>query len=357
MSKMKITDLTAHLSLSEIAIKFDSMSNIEREFISRLLRQINVAVIFDGNAMITMLNVFQLEQLIANYPADKTSFREILEHHKIIWSGQNFEFDLTTNPIVYSIINVTPDSFYDGNPENLATKNILKRVENDLENGAKVIELGGKSSRPGYSDISPEEEWQRLAPAIREIKQQFNNVVLAIDTDEPYVQERVLEAGVDIINDIDGFDTDEKLKILENYKPAVVAMNNGRAGFDYGDNVFDELPEFFKAKSDQLLQIGLTKNQISIDPGVGFFNGDSGIDSLQRVKSTKNIDFLGLPIMIAISRKSFMGNIFNVEPENRLISTLLFEQQMILDGGRILRVHDVKATKTLIDGIKIYHEH
>ncbi|MGV7835614.1 dihydropteroate synthase, partial [Mycobacterium kansasii] len=86
----------------------------------------------------------------------------------------------------------------------------------------------------------------------------------------------------DIINDIDGFDTNDKLKVVEKYQPAVVAMNNGRAGFSYADNVYEELPLFFENKKEELLQLGLKTEQIVIDPGVGFFNGDSGSDSLAR---------------------------------------------------------------------------
>lgn len=96
-------------------------------------------------------------------------------------------------------------------------------------------------------------------------------MTVAVDTDEPFVMERVLDAGVDIINDIDGFDTDEKLNIISAYKPAVVAMNNGRAGYPYSEELFDNLDQAFSKKKLELMECGLDPRQIAIDPGVGFF--------------------------------------------------------------------------------------
>lgn len=111
-----------------------------------------------------------------------------------------------------------------------------------------------------------------------------------------------------------------------------------------------------KIKKEELLQLGLKAEQIVIDPGVGFFNGDSGSDSLERVKATEILSRIGLPLMIAISRKSFMGKLFNAQGDERLFSSLVLEAQMVADGGRILRVHDVKETKRLLDAIEIYKE-
>ncbi|MCL2676408.1 MAG: dihydropteroate synthase [Streptococcaceae bacterium] len=280
-----------------------------------------------------------------------------MNNEKLIWSGKNFSFDLTDKPIIYSIVNVTPDSFYDGNERNLEIDYIVNRVQADLDNGADVIELGAKSSRPGYEDISPEQEWERLKEPLEILRQKFPQTVLAIDTDEAYVMEQGLQAGADIINDIDGFDTEEKLEIIAKYQPAVVSMNNGRTEFQYAECVADEFPAFFQANTQKLLQIGLKKENIAIDAGVGFYTGDNKYDALERIKSTAKLTQLGFPIMVAISRKSFMTHIFDVPVEDRLIPTLLFEAKMIADGGRILRVHDVKATRLLIDGLKIYQEH
>ena len=356
---MKILELNqGSFSLKNIVIKFEELSNDELTGLQKKLYRIGSLAKLSENSFLAVLTIDELAKLLNHLEniEVKNELELIYKRHQIIWSGKNFNFDLTRKSIVYSIVNVTPDSFYDGNPDNLNISHILKRVESDLENGASVLELGGKSSRPGYADISPEEEWSRLKEPISQIRKYFPKAVLAVDTDEAYVMERVLEAGVDIINDIDGFDTADKLKVIEKYQPAVVAMNNGRAGFKYADNVYEALPLFFKDKKIELTQLGLNPEKISIDPGVGFFNGDSGSDSLQRVKTTELLSRLGLPVMIAISRKSFMGRLFNAQGEERLFSSLILEGQMVADGGRILRVHDVKETKRLLDAIEIYKE-
>lgn len=181
----------------------------------------------------------------------------------------------------------------------------LKKAELALIDGASVLELGGKSSRPGYQDISPKEEWNRLKGPLTALKEQFPQVTVAVDTDEPFVMERVLDAGVDIINDIDGFDTDEKLNIISAYKPAVVAMNNGRAGYPYSEELFDNLDQAFSKKKLELMECGLDPRQIAIDPGVGFFDPKRGSDSLLRAKSSELLSRTGLPVMIAISNKRF----------------------------------------------------
>ncbi|MFC4652549.1 dihydropteroate synthase [Lactococcus nasutitermitis] len=356
---MKIIELNLKsFGLKVITIKFSEITSQTNKELQKRLYHIGNQIQISSDEILLSLTIYELYKLIKSWKNEdeKEKLSTIFERHRIIWAGKNFSFDLTLNPIVYSIMNVTPDSFYDGAKKNLSLSHIMKVAEENLSNGADVLELGGKSSRPGYSDITPEEEWLRLKVAIAEMRKEFPKSVLAVDTDEAYVMERAIDAGIDIINDIDGFDTEEKLKIVHNYLPSVVAMNNGRAGFSYADNVYEELPKFFMNKGNELLELGLKKEQICIDAGVGFWNGPSGSDSVQRVKSTDLLAELGFPVMIAISRKSFMENIFSAKGDERLFSSLMLEAQMIADGGRILRVHDTKETKHLIDAYKLYQE-
>lgn len=342
---MKIwTDFTGR-SLTAIPLYFDDEA-------VALIPRIAHKVRLSDDVNLAFLNVFELEQLAKKAP----ELHAILDEQRVIWQGERFKFDLTLDPIVYSIVNVTPDSFYDGAEEHLTLDYLRRRVAEDLRDGADVIELGAKSSRPGYADISPQEEWARLEQVIPALKADFPELVLAVDTDEPFVMERCLAAGVDIINDIDGFDTPEKLEVIQDYQPAVLAMNNGRNGFEHANNVYEELLPFFEGKVSELEKLGLSPEKIAIDAGVGFWNGDSGADSIERIKMTESLSRLGYPLMIAISRKSFLKNVFDMSPDERLFGSLLFEEKMILEGGRILRVHDVKATRRLIDGIKKYVE-
>ncbi|GAK30621.1 dihydropteroate synthase [Weissella oryzae SG25] len=309
--------------------------------------------------LLVSLSVFELRHLINHWAQGnaKAQLAAILAERQVIWAGKRFKFDLTFKPIVYAIVNITPDSFYDGNPNNLTLDYVLDRVAKDLAAGADVIEFGGKSSRPGYEDISPAAEWARLEQPLAAVRARFPEAVIAIDTDEPYVMEQALLAGADIINDIDGFDTAEKMALLAKYRPAVVIMNNGRAGFEYADNVYEELPSFFAAKQAALLAQGLTNEQLCIDAGVGFFDQRNGMDSVERVKATEVLTQQGLPVMLAISHKSFMSKVFAVPEEQRLTSSLVFEAKMLEAGGRVIRVHDTKATRLLIDGYIKYQEY
>ncbi|MEY8536860.1 dihydropteroate synthase [Lactococcus muris] len=357
---MKIIEQnTDSFSLKHIVVKFTDCNSQELTSLNDILFRLGSKTLLDGRDMLAFFTIYQLSDFIQvwPFPQGKSALETIFKRHKIIWSGKNFSFDLTLDPIVYGIVNVTPDSFYDGAKENLTLDYILRRVEQDLQNGAHVVELGGKSSRPGYVDISPEEEWQRLAEPLKNIRRAFPEAVIAIDTDEAYVMQRVLDEGADIINDIDGFDTPEKLLLIQEYQPALVVMNNGRAGLHYADNVYQELPAYFADKQKELKELGIASTQICIDPGVGFSGGATGVDSLQRLKTTELLTKLGLPVMIAISRKSFMSNLLNMEVDERLISTLILESQMMMDGGRVLRVHDVEATHRLIENFKIYQKY
>ncbi|GBG97062.1 dihydropteroate synthase [Lactococcus termiticola] len=353
---MKISAVSEGKSLSAIPIRFEGIA--KEELALKALERHDKKAMLTTEDCLAFFTVFELEQLLKSWSleAGKAELEKILKAQTVQWSGQNFSFDLTLDPIVYAILNVTPDSFFDGAEANLSVDNVLKKASYDLEKGASVLELGGKSSRPGYEDISPEEEWSRLKAVIPAIKQEFPQSILAVDTDEAYVMERVLDAGVDIINDIDGFDTEEKLKIIESYKPAVVVMNNGRAGFSYADNVFDELALFFENKEKELLARGLKPENIVLDAGVGFWTGDSGSDSVYRIKATELLSRQGLPVMVAISRKSYMTNIFEMSPGERLFGSLIFAREMIEQGGRVLRVHDVAETQRLIKGNRLYHE-
>lgn len=352
---MRISELNpTKKTLTNIGIEFQGDSR-ELKILDVLLMNIGAKTSLEEQRL-AFFDVFELEKLIGDWKFDsgKVELKKILNRQKIIWSGKRFSFDLTFEPIVYSIMNVTPDSFYDGNPK-LTLKDILARVERDLMHGASVVELGGKSSKPNFDDISAQEEWLRLEEAIAEIRRLFPEAILAVDTNEPYVMRRVLDAGVDIINDIDGFQTAEKLEVIKEYKPSVVAMNNGRIPHKFSEKLSVELMSYFSKVKENLREQGLSDNQLVIDSGVGFFDGPSAISSVQRMKVTKMLTELGIPIMAAISRKSFLPNLFEVKEAEKLFGTLLFEAQMIQDGARVLRVHDSLATTRLIDGIVKYN--
>lgn len=273
----------------------------------------------------------------------------------IHFKGSNFDFDITNEPIIYSILNLTPDSFFDGGVNSSVDK-VLHRIETELSYGAKIFEVGGKSSKPHFDDISPEAEWGRITPYLKAINKQFPDLTLAIDSNTPEVIKWALDAGIQIINDIDGFNSDEKLKLVQEYHPSVVTMFNGR-NFDEQPETLDQtMNDFFTQSISDLENAGLSKENIVIDPGVGFSNSNTLEFDMIKVKATKFMQKFKTPIMIAISRKSFAKRLFDADLADRLVPTVLFEAYMTQLGGRVIRVHDVKETHELIETFKIFRD-
>jgi len=310
-----------------IVIEFNGNKEELRKF-ENFLEEKNI-FLFNKNEEITAIFKYsELKQLVEILKKENSfefengikKLEEILQENRLIWKGNNFEFDLTTDSVIYSILNITPDSFYDGG-RNSSVDKVLKRVEEDIRNGAKIFEFGGKSSKPNFDDISAEEEWNRI---------------------EKYI-------------DFNGFTSKKKLKLVEKYKPALVVMNNGR--FDEIPNLKNYLENYFDERVKAILETGIEKEKISIDPGVGYSSNNSmnTPEDMERIKSVKYLRNMRLPIMIAISRKSFNEKIFGLSLEERLMGTLMFESLMVQDGGRILRVHDVKETRDILNMLEVYN--
>jgi len=339
----------------KILLQFSRMNKEEIETLFYIVNKLFCRMNRINDSWFLQLNIHQLRCFLIECHKKKFSKNEmdtlysILNNKKVIWSGRSFNFDLTYKPIICSIINCTPDSFFDSGVRDTTYK-IIDKIENDLYEGASIIEIGGKSTRPNHLEISDYEEWTRVEPVIKAVKENFPSTVLSIDTNSSFVMENALNKyGVDIINDINGFESIKKLKIISEYQPSVIVMNNGRDG---GKNIVD-LYNYFDSKLDQLSSLGLKKSQIALDPGIGFSLHSNPTDNMIRIKI---ISQLNHPTMIAISRKSFMGKLFDLDVNDRLVSSIILEGIMIRSGGRILRVHDVKATKKLIEIVNLYEK-
>lgn len=345
-----------------IVIEFNGNKEELRKF-EKFLEEKNIFSFNKNEGITAIFKYSELKQLVEILKIENNfefengieKLEEILQENRLIWKGNNFEFDLTTESVIYSILNITPDSFYDGG-RNSSIDKVLKRVENDIRNGAKIFEFGGKSSKPNFDDISAEEEWKRVEKYIEAVKEEFPDVVLALDSDTEEVIEKGLDSGIDIINDFNGFTSEGKLKLVEKYKPALVVMNNGR--FHEIPNLKNYLENYFDKRVKAILETGIEREKISIDPGVGYSSNNSmnTPEDMERIKSVKYLRNMRLPIMIAISRKSFNEKIFGLSLEERLMGTLMFESLMVQDGGRILRVHDVKETRDILNMLEVYNK-
>ena len=347
--------------LKNIVIEFNG--NIEElPKFENFLKEKNIFSFNKNEGITAIFKYSELKQLVEILKKENSfefengieKLEEILQENRLIWKGNRFEFDLTTESVIYSILNITPDSFYDGG-RNSSVYKVLKRIEEDVRNGAKIFEFGGKSSKPNFDDISAEEEWNRIEKYIKAVKKEFPDIVLALDSDTEEVIEKGLDAGIDIINDFNGFTSEGKLKLVKKYKPALVVMNNGR--FDEIPNLKNYLENYFDERVKVILETGIEKEKISIDSGVGYSSNNSmnTPEDMERIKSVKYLRDMKLPIMVAISRKSFNEKIFGLSLEERLMGTLMFESLMVQDGGRILRVHDVKETRDILNMLEVYN--
>lgn len=258
-----------------------------------------------------------------------------------------------SSPVVMGILNVTPDSFFDGGKFNEET-NMLKHVELMLEEGAAIIDIGAVSTRPGAKEISETEEIQRLIPAVKLIHQHFPSAILSVDTYRAHVGKMAAENGAAIINDIsagtlDGkmFETITRLQVpytMMHMQGTPQTMQN----HPVYENVTCEIIRFFVKRLEKLRHSGV--KDIIIDPGFGF--GKTVEHNYELLSSLKNFEILDCPVMVGISRKAMINKVINTKPENALNGTTVANTIALINGANILRVHDVKEAVEAIAIVK-----
>ncbi len=241
------------------------------------------------------------------------------------------------------ILNLTPDSFYDGG-KFINPSDAIRYAERMVEDGADIIDVGAESSRPGANPVTPDEEIERLKPVLSILSKL--NVPISVDTYKSSVAMWALDTGASIINDISGFRFDPDLvKVVSEYKVPVVIMHT------YGEpktmqnnpqykSLLNEIIQYLKDSINMGLEAGINHDRFIIDPGIGF--GKTLSHNLEILKGLSRLKELGRPILIGPSRKSFIGNILNLPPEERLEGTAAAVAIGIMNGANIVRVHDVK---------------
>jgi dihydropteroate synthase len=256
--------------------------------------------------------------------------------------------DLST-PKIMGILNVTPDSFYDGGVHN-SDKKILKHVEKMLNDGAVFIDIGAYSSRPNGINIDENEELNRVVPALELINNKFPETIISIDTFRSKVAETCLNSGASIINDISAGEMDKKMmKIVGKYKVPYVMMHmkgnpqNMMNKINY-DKMLKEIIQYFSKKINQAISHKI--NDIIIDPGFGFAK-----DVNQNFDLLNNMDILKIlekPMMVGISRKSMIYKSLQTNAKESLNGTTVLNTISLIKGASILRVHDVKEANECV---------
>ncbi len=252
-------------------------------------------------------------------------------------------------PLVMSILNVTPDSFYDGGEYNSNDK-VLTMAEQHLSEGADILDIGGYSSRPGAKEVSPEEELNRVIPAIEAIVNHFPDAIISIDTFRSDVAKQAILSGASIINDISAGELDSNMfKTVAELKVPYIMMHmkgtpdNMQNNPTYGD-VTKEVIHYFSKKVNQLRVLGV--NDIILDPGFGF--GKTIEHNYELLSNLKQLNVFGLPVLAGISRKSMLYKPLGITPKEALNATTTANTIALNNGASLLRVHDTKEAKECI---------
>ncbi len=248
------------------------------------------------------------------------------------------------------ILNITPDSFYDGN---LYTdiNNSMKQVQCMLTHNVDIIDVGGESSRPGAVPISIDEELRRVIPVIKQIKEKWPQKTISLDSYKHEVAKEGLKNGVDIINDIYGLKSEPLAQLIASYKASVVVMHmqgnpiNMQKKPNY-NNVIDEIKYFFEEKIEFALKTGIKENKIILDPGIGF--GKRLEDNISIIKNCNEFKKMGYPVLIGASRKSLLGTMLNNKVEDRKNGSIILHTLALNNGADIIRVHDIKESSEII---------
>ena len=268
---------------------------------------------------------------------------------RIASRGQFFSWD---RPVMMGIMNITPDSFFDGGKYQGLTS-VLEHCHKMVSEGADIIDLGAFSTRPGSERISDKEEIERIIPALKAIRKEFSNIPISIDTFRQSVAAQCIAEGADIINDISGglFDEEMLPYIGKNHIPYILMHITGTLeGMHHeeiiSEDVHNKVRQFFENQLNKLLGYG--EQQIILDPGIGFNKTIECNFALLRDLDKYRVN--GLPILIGISRKSLIYKTLGLTPHEALNGTTVLNTIALMNGADILRVHDVKEA---VEAVKL----
>ena len=262
-------------------------------------------------------------------------------------------FDLK-RPLVMGILNITPDSFSDGGMY-LDSNAALKRADQMIEECVDIIDIGGESTRPGSDPVSAVEELKRIVPIIEAIKK-ISDIAISIDTYKPEVMKEVIDMDVAMINDIYALQKPNAIDLIKKSNVGVCLMHmqgtpkTMQLNPTY-KNVVSEVRSFLEERANLIANEGIGKTRIILDPGFGFGKTfEHNIDLLKNIESFKS---LNLPILVGLSRKSFIRKILNGDHDDHLSGSISAAILSVLKGAKILRVHDVKETQSAFKIIQV----
>lgn len=257
------------------------------------------------------------------------------------------QFTLHFNrPHIMGIVNVTPDSFSDGG-RFLAKDHAIHHALQLVNDGADILDIGGESTRPGATPVSLDEELSRVIPVIEALVSQVN-VPISIDTYKPQVMTAAINAGASLINDVRGMQEPGALEVLSNSNAGVCVMHMQGTPqtmqlAPHYDDVVEEVAAFLTSRLHALKAAGVNASRVLLDPGFGF--GKRREDNVQLLKHLLRLTDIGAPLLVGLSRKSILGAIAGNDLSQKAHAGIAASVVAVLNGARVVRVHDVKATR------------
>ena len=258
-------------------------------------------------------------------------------------------------PLVMAIVNLTPDSFYDGGKFS-GEADVLRDVEDKINAGAHIIDLGAASSRPGARALTPAEEWERMGAVLNSVRARFPEVFISVDTYYSEVARNAAGEGADMINDISGGKLDQEMfrTVAKLNLPYIMMHMDGTPETMKNNppykNVVGEVKNSLAERCGQLNLLGFDK--IITDPGFGF--GKSLSNNYELLKGLGEICAIGYPVLAGVSRKSMIGRVTGTNPVTSLNGTTALNTIALLNGASILRVHDVAEARQVSDLVQFY---
>lgn len=270
---------------------------------------------------------------------------------KAKWRAGRYALGLD-QPLVMGIVNITPDSFSDGGQHD-DPQRAVAHAARLLEEGAHILDLGGESTRPGAAAVTPEQEWARVAPVLEAVRAW--DVPVSVDTRRTEVMRRALEAGADIINDVQALQAPGALEVLAAHSSAGVCLMHMRgepatmqAHTDYGDVVL-EVGQWLAQRVLLLEQAGISRTRVVVDPGIGF--AKTPPQNLELLRRQGELLSIGCPLLAGWSRKSTLGLITGRPADQRQAASVAAALLAAQGGASVLRVHDVAAT---VDALAVW---
>jgi dihydropteroate synthase len=279
---------------------------------------------------------------VLNLPADHL----LCGRYRLTIAGAHYR------PLVMGILNVTPDSFSDGGQ--FASLDLaITRAEQMIADGVDIIDIGGESTRPGAAIVSVDEELGRIMPVVYALRD--CGKPLSVDTRRPEVMREVIQAGVDMINDVEGFRADGALRLLSDSDCALCIMHmqgqpQTMQQTPHYDDVLAEVGEFLRQRVAAADDLGIDRRRLCIDPGFGFGkNLSHNLTLLNRLGELQSA--VGVPLLAGLSRKRMIGTLTGRPAEQRLAGSIGAALAAVMQGAHIVRVHDVAET---VDAIKVW---